>query len=205
MTWPPAVLPIDFENATPQENTHPDAHNTTNQTINNDIVPEINQKLALSGGTVTGDLQVEGLTKMNGLNVVAPGGSGSSATNPNITLGTSGVNAQTGFYRNSAGAIQVACEGEAVARFGLEQLRLYNNLRVDGTINGTLAFGVADGINTTDILERAETATMPIVDDEGVEFPDSDAESLTVNEVITALLVKVTELAARIEALEAAV
>jgi hypothetical protein len=70
MTWPPAGLPIDFENATPQENTHPDAHNATNQTINNDIVPEINRVgalaetiglyLPLTGGTLTGDLQVDG-------------------------------------------------------------------------------------------------------------------------------------------------
>jgi hypothetical protein len=70
MTWPPAALPIDFENATPQENTHPDAHNATNQTINADLVPEINRVgaladtiglyLPLSGGTLTGDLQVDG-------------------------------------------------------------------------------------------------------------------------------------------------
>lgn len=72
MTWPPAALPIDFENATPQENTHPDAHNATNQTINADLVPEINRVgaladtiglyLPLSGGTLTGDLQVNGQT-----------------------------------------------------------------------------------------------------------------------------------------------
>jgi hypothetical protein len=73
MTWPPADLPIDFENATPQENTHPDAHNATNQTINADLVPEINRVgalaetiglyLPLSGGTLTGDLTVEGNIK----------------------------------------------------------------------------------------------------------------------------------------------
>jgi hypothetical protein len=71
------------------------------------------------------------------------------------------------------------------------------DLQVDGTINGTLAFGIADGIDTRDVLDRAETATMPALDEEGVD-------GLTVNEVVTALLLKVKELSADIKELKGA-
>ena len=64
------------------------------------------------------------------------------------------------------------------------------------------AFAIADGIDTAEVLERAETATMPVVDDEGVATTDAEVESITVNEVVTALLAKVKELSARIEELE---
>jgi hypothetical protein len=76
------------------------------------------------------------------------------------------------------------------------------DLTVDGTITGTLAFGIAEGIDTADVLDRAETATMPALDEEGVATTDADADGLTVNEVVTALLAKVKELSARIEELE---
>ena len=61
-------------------------------------------------------------------------------------------------------------------------------------------FAVADGIDTADVLERAETATMPALDAEGVATTDVDG--LTVNEVVTALLTEVKDLKARIEELE---
>lgn len=64
------------------------------------------------------------------------------------------------------------------------------------------AFNIADGIDTQDVLDRAEVATMPAPDAEGVATADVEAESLTVNEVVTALLAKVKELTARIEELE---
>lgn len=41
MTWPAPDLPIDFTNATPQEDEHPNAHNSTNLTLNDDYRPEI--------------------------------------------------------------------------------------------------------------------------------------------------------------------
>ena len=63
-------------------------------------------------------------------------------------------------------------------------------------------FVVADRIDTRDVLERAETATMPAPDEEGVAATDADGEGLTVNEVVTALLLKLKELSARIEELE---
>lgn len=93
--------------------------------------------------------------------------------------------------------------GAIAARFNNAQnTKLYGDLQVDGTINGTLAFGIADGIDTAEVLERAEVATMPAVDDEGVTTTDADVETVTVNEVVTALLSKVKELSARIEELE---
>ena len=54
MPWPPTPLPINFQNATQSLDTHPTAHNTTNQQINNDLVPEINRISTLLGpGTRT--------------------------------------------------------------------------------------------------------------------------------------------------------
>jgi hypothetical protein len=124
MTWPPAELPIDFENATPQENTHPDAHNTTNQTINADIVPEINRVgaladtiglyLPLAGGTVTGNLQVNGGLQVDGnsdlkINVPTDFWSQASGTvfHPYGMIGGSqgafNVAMTSNGYRNSAG------------------------------------------------------------------------------------------------------
>ena len=81
------------------------------------------------------------------------------------------------------------------------------NLYLDGTVSATrgIAFAIADGIDTADVLERAETAAMPVVDDdEGVATMDADVESITVNEVVTALLAKVKELSAEIEELKGA-
>jgi hypothetical protein len=69
------------------------------------------------------------------------------------------------------------------------------NLYLDGTVRATrgVAFSIATGINTADVLDRAETATMPVLDDEGVATADADVDVLTVNEVVTALLLKVKE------------
>ena len=64
------------------------------------------------------------------------------------------------------------------------------------------AFNIAEDIDTADVLDRAETATMPVLDDDGVATADAEVESLTVNEVVTALLAKVKELSARIDELE---
>lgn len=77
------------------------------------------------------------------------------------------------------------------------------DLYLDGTVRATrgVAFSIATGIDTADVLERAETATMPTPDDEGVAT--TDADSLTVNEVVTALLAKVKEQSEQIAALTA--
>jgi hypothetical protein len=80
-------------------------------------------------------------------------------------------------------------------------VRIKPDLQVDGTINGQVVFGITEGIDTADVLDRAETATMPAADD---EVATTDAESITVNEVVTALLAKVKELSAEIKELKGA-
>jgi hypothetical protein len=75
---------------------------------------------------------------------------------------------------------------------------------VSNTFNpaGGTTFGITEGIDTADVLDRAEVATMPVVDDDSVTTTDADVDGLTVNEVVTALLAKIKELSARIETLE---
>ena len=53
MTWPAPTLPIDFTNATAQQDLHPDAHNVTNQTLNDDYRPELTRVGDLIDGTRT--------------------------------------------------------------------------------------------------------------------------------------------------------
>ena len=98
------------------------------------------------------------------------------------------------------------------------QIRMYTGnqtrlkITIDGvtTIYGTFVapntlFGIANGIDTADIRNRAQTATMPALDDDD---DDDDAASdlndvVTVNEVVTALLAKVRQLEDRLAALAA--
>lgn len=53
MTWPAPTLPIDFTNATAQQDLHPDAHNVTNQTLNDDYRPELTRVGDLIAGTIS--------------------------------------------------------------------------------------------------------------------------------------------------------
>ena len=80
------------------------------------------------------------------------------------------------------------------------KVNITGQLLVNGSPLGL--FSIAEDIDTADVLDRAETATMPVIDDEGVATTDAEVESITVNEVVTALLAKVKELSARIETLE---
>ena len=123
MTWPPAELPIDFQNATPQENTHPDAHNATNQTINADLVPEIIRVgelaetiglyLPLTGGTLTGDLQVNGSTQSWSFRT----GNGNLSA-PSYSFYN---DLSTGLFRQAEGVLGVA-----------GNMRAFGDLQVDG-------------------------------------------------------------------------
>jgi len=133
MTWPPADLPIDFENATPQENTHPDAHNATNQTINADLVPEIKRVgaladtiglyLPLSGGTLTGDLQVDGQIKSTG---------GGSKADPAFQIGPDKA---LGMFGNiNSQWIRFTTDGEYRFQIGTEKSIAYGDLQVVGTV-----------------------------------------------------------------------
>jgi len=141
---------------------------------------------------VNNNLQVDG-------RVIGPQG---SQTEPTFT---SANDLTSGFYAGNFGNVKSA----AISVNGLYRISVLeskttirNNLQVDGTITGTLAFGITEGIDTADVLERAETATMPALDEEGVATTDVDVESLTVNEVVTALLLKVKELSADIKELK---
>ena len=155
----------------------------------NEHETEIADRLPLSGGTLTGDLQVDGKTKAQNGTVSSP--AYSFVNYPN-----------SGFYIY-AGDVFTVVDGQWYVKVSKSVTQIKNDLQVDGTINGTLTFGIAEGIDTADVLDRAETATMPVIDDEGLATTDDEVESVTVNEVITALLVKVKQLEERIEALEA--
>jgi len=155
---------------------------------------------------VDGDLKVNGGTEMrsNARSVrVFTGGSGNVAQ-----IGFTSAGGDTPAYGRLSGYevwVDTGTTHDGLAtelKVGRGTSTFYGNLRVNGTITGTLAFNIADGIDTRDVLERAETATMPAVDDEGVTTTDADVETVTVNEVVTALLSKVKELSARIEELE---
>jgi len=158
------------------------------------------------GLTVDTDLKVDGGTEMrsNARSVrVFTGGSGNVAQ-----IGFTSAGSDTPAYGKLSGYevwIDTGTTHDGLAtelKVGRGTSTFFGNLRVNGTITGTLAFNIADGIDTRDVLERAETATMPALDDEGVTT--TDAEGVTVNEVVTALLAKVKELSAEIEELRGA-
>ena len=94
-------------------------------------------------------------------------------------------------------------DGPTGAFMAYRDAEVRGDLRVDGifTPAGGTAFNIADGIDTADVLDRAEVATMP-APEEGVATTDADVDSITVNEVVTALLLKVKELSAEIEELK---
>ncbi len=157
-------------------------------------------------GTVTakGDLQVDGGTEMrsNARSVrVFTGGAGNIAQ-----LGFTSAGSETPAYGKLSGYevwIQTGTTSDGLTtelKVGRGLSTFDGNVTVGGTINGQSVFGIAPDINTANVLDRAEVATMPVIDDEGVAT--ADAESITVNEVVTALLAKVKELSARIETLE---
>ena len=192
--------------------------------------------LPLEGGTLSGDLVVDGVASLQSFGVeleVGCYGIEGHAGNPAFS---SVLDPTTGMYVSSPGRLHFTLAGTDALHmneygmysdrtvYGVDGTSSYpgfsfnsapdtgfylvaagtsgvaGNLQVDGTINGTLAFGIADGIDTADVLDRAETAAMPVVDDEGVAT--TDAESITVNEVVTALLAKVKQLSAEIEELK---
>ena len=169
---------------------------------------------------VTTDLQVDG-------KIEADNG---DAANPSITFKNS---PDTGFFRNGPEKIRMSAGGVFVQEVSSTLTTINTDLQVDGTLklpncrdqsdaisvapnvyltqSGNLrfttfevapkAFSIADGIDTRDVLDRAEVATMPTPDDEGVAT--ADIETLTVNEVVTALLAKVKEQSEQIAILSA--
>ena len=144
-----------------------------------------------------GDLQVDGQIR-------GPQGTQAAPTYSSVNDPSSGFYAGN-FAGNPSAAISV--DGVYRVHVGLTATHIVDDLQVDGTItdvNGPVrSFGIADGIDTADVLDRAETATMPVIDDEGVATTDAEVESITVNEVVTALLAKVKEQSEQIAALSA--
>ena len=143
--------------------------------------------LPLTGGTLTGDLSVGGkiLGKVGG-----------QAT---PSYGFAGDTEGLGLYASVPSQwLRFTTGGEFRLQVHESAVIVYTDLTVTGTINGTLAFGIAPDIDTADVLDRAETATMPATDEDGIATEDV----LTVNEVLTALLDEVRTLNARLNALE---
>ena len=175
----------------------------------NDHETEIADRLPLSGGTLTGDLQVAGELLMggnwNGAYLFSSGSSGREYMNVGQNAnGGSMMRFYGGGDASYSGNAYIYSGGEWAVRFDKDQnTRVYGDLQVDGNINGQSVFGIALGIDTADILDRAETATMPTWDDEGVTTTDEQTDIVTVNEVVTALLAKVKQLEGRLAELEA--
>jgi len=172
---------------------------------------------------VNNDLQVDGQIK-------ATNGGGKDA--PAFQIGPDKAMGMYGSIASQW--IRFTTDGEYRFQIGTEKSIAYGDLQVVGavqvpnartdpstnapnlyvTTSGTVkhttfqaapkTFNIADGIDTRDVLERAETATMPALDDEGVATTDADVDGLTVNEVVTALLAKVKELSAEIKELKGA-
>ena len=193
--------------------------------------------LPLAGGTVTGDLQVDGQTSVGGslyVNGDYVGGNyhrGIQNGTPNWPIYSFDTDPHTGMYLHSVDALgfsagttlsaiftNVACQHYVPVRaimgspaapsfsfIDATGLGFYlkstatQTIGISGRLEGSVNFRIAEDIDTADVLDRAETAAMP-VDDEGVAT--TDAESITVNEVVTALLAKVKQLSAEIEELK---
>ena len=234
MTWPPASLPIDFENATPQENTHPDAHNTTNQTINADLVPEINRVgaladtiglyLPLAGGTLTGDLQVDG-------KIIVKSGGGAT----NAAIGFDGIDGMGIYSSVQNNYMRFAVSGAQRLAIKETEVVVNNDLQVDGQTkaqNGTKTAPAYSFKSDPDTGLYLENNVVSIVADgqnianfgkDGVSFPDalpntSSKPNVVVNEFgqlfrstnvqtdsaeLSRLETVIETLTARIEALEA--
>ena len=163
---------------------------------------------------VNNDLQVDGQIK-------ATDGGGKDA--PAFQIGPDKAMGMFGSIASQW--IRFTTDGEYRFQIGAEKATAYGDLQVNGavqvpnartdpstnapnlyvTTSGTVkhttfqaapkTFNIADGIDTRDVLERAEVSTMPAPEEAGVE-------GLTVNEVVTALLLKVKELSADIKELK---
>jgi len=158
--------------------------------------------LPLTGGTLTGDLTMAGNVGFKISSSNAPGrGVGELKAGNGASLRIYSESDATLANRILViGTVLDIDPGCLLLARGEADIK--GDLKVGGTINGTLAFGIAPNIDTADVLDRAETAAMPVVDDKSVATTDADVESITVNEVVTALLAKIKELSARIETLE---
>ena len=172
----------------------------------NEHETELADRLPLSGGTLTGDLFLEGASTSKISNSTAAGSErlslcGATDVNGGATIRLYG-DGDTGY---SAGRVQFLTDGvERMRIMPAGRVTVAGDLQVDGIIIGGGLFYVKESIaDTADVLDRAETATMPVLDEEGVTTTDEQTDIVTVNEVVTALLAKVKQLEGRLAALEA--
>jgi hypothetical protein len=142
--------------------------------------------LPLSGGTLTGDLQVDGeLTFSRGLN--------NSRIYHNPAADRSVLVVRSSDDDDSARLVLYG--GNDISQYaGSARLMIGDTIAAEWHKNGNV-FHLSEGVDTADVLDRAETATMPAPEEAGVD-------GLTVNEVVTALLLKVKELSAEIKELK---
>ena len=202
--------------------------------------------LPLTGGTLTGDLQVEGQTLAQSDTQAKPAYSFTS-------------DPDTGMYRAAADAVGISARGLEVCRFvnngtdrffttafvtggaimhsggagsaarpaftfindsatgmyrkGTHQIGFAVNgvlvASIDaGGVTGRIVFNVAEDIDTAEVLDRAETATLPPepeTDEGGNQTNAAEVEAhdtVELFDVVTALLAKVKQLSAEIEELK---
>ena len=98
----------------------------------------------------------------------------------------------TEFTLVSSGLIELYAVNVKVSSY----LEVTADLEVGGTINGNVAFNLSDDTDVVAVLDRAANGH------DGVAT--TDVKALTVNEVVTALLLKVKELSAEINELKGA-
>jgi len=191
-----------------------------------DAGPHDHDYLPLEGGAVTGDLQVDGQTLAQSGTAALPGIAFTSSAwsgfyydastihtsvqgQSRLQVGVAGtkvtgdlqVDGQVSFGVTSAGDWPLKLYDGSPTYFhgigvGVNSLTFHVGESLAAELGpGGWAFGITEGIDTRDVLERAETATMPAPEEAGVD-------GLTVNEVVTALLLKVKELSADIKELK---
>jgi hypothetical protein len=179
--------------------------------------------LVLSGTKVqvTSALQVDGQIKAKNGSNASPAYSFASNTNTGLTVIGAGPWPSTAI-------VSVVANGTSAANFGdkgaslppVYTMTTANRPNVyissDGGLyrstttrdDGQSAFGIAEGIDTADVLERADTATLPPeieTDDDGNILNTAEIEAhdtVQLFDVVTALLLKVKELSAEIKELK---
>ena len=181
--------------------------------------------LPLSGGTLTGDLQVDGNADLK-INVPADFWARSNGTVFNNwgmvggSQGSYGIAMTSNGYRNLSGSWTSLGLNDSVGAVVMElmptgrfNVRAASNHPTGSAQTPSIQFSVTEAgpsframpsktRTVDDVLERAETAEYPPEDDDGVATMDGHDE-VPLFEVVTALLAKVKEQSEQIAALTA--
>ena len=174
--WIPGNMPVGGKsNSTEQLDDHPTEHNHSAEAISDIVDRFADLRLyvpAANSCGVDGNLQVGGRVSFGA---------------------TSAGDWLLKLYDGSPTYFHGIGVGENSLTFHVSET-LAAELRPNGWV-----FNVADGIDTADILDRADVATMPVLDDDGAATADAEVDSLTFNEVMTAMLAKIKELSAEVK------